>query len=101
MAAKLVVSPHAEHELDAAVQWYENDRPGRGKKFVAKVKECFRSIRRSPRAFTVLADPYRRIVVRPFPYIIVYRYDTGPKTVTVVDVFHTSRDPDDLLRRLP
>lgn len=101
MAVKLVVSPHAEREFDAAVEWYENDRPGRGKRFTAKVKQCFRAIRRSPRAYTVLTGPYRRIVVRPFPYIIVFRYDDAAKTVTVVDVFHTSRNPDDLRRRLP
>jgi hypothetical protein len=40
-------------------------------------------------------------VVRDFPYIVAYAYDDATDTVTVHAVFHTSRDPNDLLRRLP
>jgi plasmid stabilization system protein ParE len=101
MAANLVVLPEADQDTTDAANWYEWQRPGRGRKFSARVQDCIRAILRTPRAFTAIAGPYRKAVVRRFPYVVAYRYDDATDTVTVVAVFHTSRDPNDLLRRLP
>lgn len=100
MASNLIVTPEADQESADAADWYEQQRTGRGRKFAARVRDCIRSICNAPRAFTPLRDPYRRAVVQHFRYIVVYRYDDATDTVTVVAVFHTSRDPQDLLDRL-
>ena len=39
--------------------------------------------------------------MRHFPYVVLHGYDEAVETVTVYAVFHTSQDPDKLLRRLP
>ncbi|HVK10518.1 MAG TPA: type II toxin-antitoxin system RelE/ParE family toxin [Gemmataceae bacterium] len=101
MAANLIVLPDADQDTTDAADWYEWQRVGRGRKFAARVQDCIRAILRTPRAFAPLRGPYRKAVVRQFPYVVAYHYDDATDTVTVVAVFHTSRDPDDLLRRLP
>lgn len=68
---------------------------------MARVSETIEAVRRVPKAFTVVRGDYRRAVVRHFPYVVVYGYDEPAETVTVYAVFHTSQDPDKLLRRLP
>ncbi len=100
MASNLIVAPEADQDVTDAADWYEQQRGGRGRKFAARVRDCIRSICNTPQGFTALRGPYRRAVVRHFPYIVAYRYDATTDTVTVVAVFHTSRDPNDLLGRL-
>lgn len=101
MAANLILAPEAERELDDAADWYERDRPGRGAKFLGRVADAFAAIRRSPKAFSPYRVRYRRLVVKHFPYAVIYGYDEHTDTVTVYSVFHTSQDPSKLDDRLP
>jgi plasmid stabilization system protein ParE len=100
MAAKLVVMEQARQDMAEARDWCEQDRPGRGARFLARVNECFRAIRQAPRTGRLLSGGYRQKTVSKFPYVAVFRYDAASNTATVAAVFHTSRDPDDLLDRL-
>jgi plasmid stabilization system protein ParE len=101
MAARVITTPDAEQDIADAADWYARDRPGREAKFLARVNECMTTTSRVPRGGRPLRANYRRAAVRHFPYIVVYTYDGATDTVTVHAVSHTSRDPDDLLRRLP
>jgi plasmid stabilization system protein ParE len=101
MGARVITTPDAEQDIADAADWYARDRPGREVKFLARVNECMTTISRVPRGGRPLRANYRRAVVRHFPYIVVYTYDDATDTVTVHAVSHTSRDPDDLLCRLP
>lgn len=101
MAANLILAPGAEQEIDDAADWYERDRPGRGAKFLGRVADALAAIRRSPKAFSPYRACYRRLMVRHFPYAIIYSYDGPSDTVRVISVFHTSLDPRKLDDRLP
>jgi plasmid stabilization system protein ParE len=94
------VTAEAEQDLADAGDWYARDRPGREAKFLARVNDCFATICRIPRAGRPVGVRHRQAVVQHFRYVVVYRYDAATDTVTVVAVFHTSRDPQDLLDRL-
>ena len=48
---------------------------------------------------TIVHENYRRGLVRRFPYAVFYEYEEG--TVTVYDIFHTSRNPHKWRQRLP
>ena len=99
MPAKFRMTAGAVTDSADAHDWYENDRPGRGDRFLAAVNTCIRGIRRSPKSKAVWKRGYRRALVRKFPYLVIYKYDG--ETVTVFCLFHTSRDPKDLDDRLP
>jgi plasmid stabilization system protein ParE len=99
MAAELIVAPEAEQDLDEAYAWYEDRRTGLGEEFLTCVDACVQAIRRVPEAHARVFETYRRALVRRFPYAVFYEHEAG--TVTVYCVFHTSRDPDKWLQRLP
>jgi plasmid stabilization system protein ParE len=101
MAADLILTPEADDDLTEAAAWYDGQRQGRAAKFLARVAETIEAVRRTPKAFTAVRGDYRRAVVRHFPYVVLFGYDEAVGPVTVYAVFHTSQDPDKLLRRLP
>lgn len=100
MAASLVFTAEARQDLSDAHDWYEADRTGRGGRFLAAVGATTTTICRIPKVGRPVGPRHRKAVVRRFPYVVVYRYDDAIDTVIVVAVFHTSRDPSDLLGRL-
>jgi plasmid stabilization system protein ParE len=99
MAAKLILAPEAEQDIDDAYNWYEERRLGLGEDFLSCVDACIQRIRRNPETFAKVHEEYRRAMVRRFPFVIFYEHEEG--TVTVYCVFHTSRDPDKWRERLP
>ena len=101
MAADLVVTPEAQQDVSDAYGWYEQQQPGSGATFLARIRQRIDEIRRQPLAHQLWRGQYRKAVVRKPTYLIVYHYDGATDTVTVHAVFHTSRDPNDLLGRLP
>lgn len=71
------VEPEAADELDHAVRWYEQRRPGLGGRFLAAVDACLDFIDRWPGSGSMvprLASDLvvRRAPVRRFPYQVVY-----------------------------
>lgn len=83
--------PEARAEFDAAGDYYEAQRSGLGKDFVAKVRAVFQRIRANPRLHAVVYRDVRKALVERFPFIVLYR-EAGSEVI-VVSVFHTSRDP--------
>jgi len=99
MAAKLILAPEAEQDLDEAYAWYERRRIGLGEDLLSRVDACIQTIRRMPTMHRMVHKQYRRGLVRQFPYAIFYQYTN--KTVTVYAVMHTARDPKKWRERLP
>jgi plasmid stabilization system protein ParE len=99
MAAELIVAPEAEQDLAEAYAWYEDRRIGLGEDFLDRVDASIEAIRRMPEMHAVVYENYRRSLVRRFPYAVFYAYEKN--TVTVYCIFHTSRDPEKWIERLP
>lgn len=55
-------------------------------------------IQRAPLSFPEVLAPFRRAVVRRYPYELFFTFDDH--RVLVVLLFHTARDPADALARL-
>ena len=99
MAAELIVAPEAEQDVAEAYAWSEDQRVGLGEEFLSCVDACIEALRRNPEMYIEIHESYRRALVRRFPYGVFYEY--AGDTVTVYCVFHTSRDPEKWIRRLP
>jgi len=87
----------ARAEFDDAADWYESQRAGQGAEFTAAVRRVFRDVGAGPAAHPVVYGDVREALVSRYPYAIYYR--PGPDQVTVLAVFHTSRDPEEWQRR--
>jgi plasmid stabilization system protein ParE len=93
MSLPVRLLPEARAEFDAATDWYEQQRPGLGAAFVARVREVLNRIATNPKLHATVYQDVRKAVVRQFPYVVLYREEPGE--VVVIAVFHTARDPAD------
>jgi len=95
---ELILTPEAFDDLRAARRWYEERRRGLGAAFELAIEAALVRIQRSPESSPEVAAPFRRAVVRRFPYDVFYEFDD--RKVLVVLVFHTARDPETAIARL-
>lgn len=98
MRLPVVLSPEAEKEYDEAVDWYDKQRSGLGLDFADAIRAVLARIGANPRMHAVVYRDVRKAVVRKFRYVVIYRAE--PARVSVISVFHTSRDPKDWQSRV-
>lgn len=94
----LTYHPEAKAEMRDAAAWYENEQSGLGDRFLAVVDAAARQLLTSPVQWRKIKGPYRRALVRDFPYGIIYREEHG--TVYVIAVMHLKRKPSYWRKRL-
>jgi len=92
----VLVEHDAEEELCAAIAWYEGQRPGLGVAFLAEVQRTIDTIENFPAVGAQVPRirtryETRRIPLRGFPYVVVYRERT--EVSQVIAFAHTSRKP--------
>jgi toxin ParE1/3/4 len=87
----VTVGHWAEHELAAAVEYYEQCSAGLGLRFERAVADALQSIARRPALFPRGPAGTHRMVMKRFPYII--HYLDLPGRVEIVAFAHTSREP--------
>jgi plasmid stabilization system protein ParE len=83
----------ASAELEAAIRWYEIQRPALGAEFYAAVLESVQQITTLPESgATAFDDPdVRRVLVKRFPYQVVYR--VRPNELQILAFAHLKRRP--------
>jgi plasmid stabilization system protein ParE len=98
MVYEVIMPADAEQDVDEAILWYEEQQTGLGLRFYFSLLQRLESLKANPTYYTFIHKEYRRITIDPFPYSIVYKvYDT---TVVVLAVFHQSKNPAALLKRI-
>lgn len=93
MTLRIRTADPASAELEAAVRWYETRRRGLGAEFYAAVVDCVDQIKAHPEsgAATFGEAEVRRLLVKRFPYQIVYRL--RPKDLQIIAFAHLKRRP--------
>ena len=71
--------------------WYEKQRKGLGGAFRSELEAKIALLRRFPKIGLLIQENVRRVLLKRFPYIIVYRFLSGK--VIIEGVFHAHRDP--------
>ncbi|HEX5726275.1 MAG TPA: type II toxin-antitoxin system RelE/ParE family toxin [Longimicrobiaceae bacterium] len=89
----------ARAELREAVEYYEAEKRGRGARFRRRVDAVVALIRSRPYAGPVLEGDFRRVMVHPFPYSLIYVPEPGE--LRIVAVMHHRRHPDAWRGRSP
>ena len=89
----LILLEEADKEFQDAALWYEEKSSGLGLRFIEVIKRKFEIIQQFPESNTRRVGNFRESVVKIFPYTIVYTFSKKEGLITVVSIFHTSRDP--------
>lgn len=95
MRYRLEFNPDFYHDLEQAIDWYEEQKPGLGKKFYLSVKKQTFRLKTEPLKFAVRYDDIRCVHLKQFPYLIHYRIELDKTLVKVEALLHTSRNPDE------
>jgi plasmid stabilization system protein ParE len=91
MTPPFTIQPEAAVEANEAFNWYENQQPGLGGEFYRELTRSFEFIVENPLWSRVVYRGLRLRQLDRFPYLIVYQ--AKKDKVTVVSVFHGSRNP--------
>lgn len=94
----LKIIEQAEHELDDAFDYYENELPGLGIKFINSFKHAINRIITHPTAWTCIEENVRKCRLDKFPFDIIYALEE--KFIIVVAISHHHRKPFYWIERL-
>ncbi len=83
--------PAAREEFLAAAHYFEAATPGLGHEFIAEVEEAVARVATFPEYGGSYLMGTRRVVLRRFPFNIVYLHE--PETVLIVAVANHGRRP--------
>jgi plasmid stabilization system protein ParE len=82
----------AEVELDKAIDYYEECRPGLGLELAEEVYAAIDRVIKFPEAWSPMSKNTRRCLVNRFPFGVIYRVRSG--CVEVVAVADLRRRPE-------
>jgi toxin ParE1/3/4 len=89
---KIILDWEAEAEAEEARQWYAGKNPAAAKRFVASLRAAMGLIREAPERWMEFEPGVRRVMLKKFPYAVVYAVK-GDR-VLVLAVMHFSRHPE-------
>ncbi len=97
---KIKTHPYAQAEVDAAIEWYEEECEHLGIEFLDEVDRAVSRIVQNPATWPNYADmpAFHRINLHRFPYAVIYRYQHD--TVQIMAVAHHRREPGYWHRRI-
>jgi len=91
--ADVLILQAADNEYVAALQWYAERSITAAIGFEAAVACAIDSITVQPNWPPACDERHRFIIVRGYPFQVIYRID-GPASIVVVAIAHCSREPD-------
>ena len=100
MSIPVVFKPAALWEFEEAVAWYEAERSGLGREFKLEVKLALRRALDNPELFQKVRGGTQKLRLRRFEKYAIY-FIIKDGTFAVLAVFHGSRNPAELRRRMP
>src|SRR5271170_1086022 len=101
MTFRVVIEGTAEREFAEAVAFYEGREPGLGIRFARDVHNAFRIISKDPGRFPPASRLTRKAKIPPpWPYAIYFAVKSSTHEAIITTVWHGSRNPAELQRRL-
>jgi len=97
MTPRLTFRKQARGELLEARSWYDARVPGLGLEFARAVAEALDRVQQMPEAFPTLRDEIRQVVLRRFPYSVLFAYEHSE--IIVLAVHHHRKKPTRWHRR--
>jgi plasmid stabilization system protein ParE len=89
--------PEAEKEVLDAAKWYSQQSYGLDYEFIRCIDEAVAKIGKAPLMYPVVYRGRRRVLVKRFPYSIVF--EVVATEILIYAVFHFRRNPKHWKRR--
>jgi len=93
MRYEVLVGARALADLRQAIDYYNTQQKGLGKKFELVIDKHFSEIGKNP-FYQLRYSFIRCLPLKKFPFMIHYFVDEKRKKVFIVSVLHTSKNPD-------
>jgi len=90
----------AELELEEAIEYYDRQSPGLGRRFFHEVSAAIERIQFMPEAWTRVGKETRKIIVKGFPYSLLYQIEEADDELVVTAVAHHHRNPERFQNRI-
>ncbi|MBN1899802.1 type II toxin-antitoxin system RelE/ParE family toxin [Candidatus Sumerlaeota bacterium] len=88
---KVNIHELAAKEFEEAIDWYENQSKGLGKRFKKSVIEQIRKIKKNPNWFLIEADNIHKAYIPKFPYKILFTIEEDK--IDIYAIAHMHRKP--------
>lgn len=85
-------APGVLDEVAEAIEYLEGERPGLGQHFYRSLESTLLFIEAFPNAAPAVYLNARRVVVRDFPYNVIY--EPRGDLLLIIAVLHGARDPE-------
>jgi toxin ParE1/3/4 len=97
VSSRLVFRPEAVDEIEQATEWYESRAAGLGAEFLRALDAAAASVLRSPDQSPPLNHRLRRVLLRRFPYSLIY--STAADEIVVLACAHWRQHPRGWINR--
>ena len=99
MSRRFIITPNANHDIDAAVAWYGEQEAELGGRFVRALRQRFDDIICNPDFFRPVGRRnIRKARLLHWPHSIYFRLVSDE--IRIISVWHGARDPKELNYRL-
>lgn len=89
---RLEFHPSTTGDVREATSYYDKQRAGLGARFVQHLDQALAQIARNPLLFPLVENEVRRVLIKHFPYTILFRVLDGD-IVRILVIRHHRRDP--------
>ncbi|OYT10550.1 MAG: hypothetical protein B6I18_08520 [Bacteroidetes bacterium 4572_112] len=100
MDYKVKISPEANIEINEAIKYYNEINTKLSSELFNILFDNLEFIKNNPYSFTIKHRNIRGLPIEKYPYVIYYFIDEILKTVNVISVFNTHKDPDKWEKRV-
>jgi hypothetical protein len=94
----LILLLSADQDIQTAFNRYEEIQSGRGEVFLNHLDVALALLKTHPEIAPVFQGPYRRLLLKDFPYGIFYQVQ--PTRIVVTAIMDLRQDPASIQRRL-
>ncbi len=90
----------AQLDFEESVEWYAARSIKAAENFITEVEYTLELIAQYPFRFRNEYKNFRELGLKKYPFVIVYTVEEAEQLVSVMAIFHTSRNPKKKYRKL-
>ena len=98
MTYSIFVENTANNDVIDAVKYYESKQKGLGERFLKHWEETIDILKQNPNLYQKKYKNFRQILIKPFPYHIVYEIEQN--TIVIYKVPYGGRHPRNRFKKI-
>lgn len=93
MSYIIAYQERALKEYELAIEWYREHSESAAQNFEVAVKEKIDILRAAPESYKNTYRKFREVVLKKYPYSILYIIEAQTKTIIIFSIYHHKRNP--------